>query len=232
MDADAALARIRADIAKYGQHVLLVQSGAAPRFLYTVGASERLGHELVLAGTVTLMAREAHRVIQRAAAGEDVEGFRLADVDRSWSEPMLLAVSHHYGRHDVPARQLVPEGDLWTVDVPDMSRPYHPNDVAWRWLTEPWDLPFPRNAVSVSDLDALRGSPVREAARWEEDQWECFHGEGPDLPRDQLRIVPLATLLAADPSFEPVTRLSVGAALRRDDHRSWQPWGPASPEGV
>ena len=46
------------------------------------------------------------------------------------------------------------------------------------------------------------------------------------IPKDELRMVPLGTLLAIDPSLVPVVSLAMGEGLRRDpdpDSR-WQPW--------
>jgi len=72
----------------------------------------------------------------------------------------------------------------------------------------------------------LRGERVTEAARWESDQWELFAGPGPDVTPDQVRMVPLATLLAIDATLQPVVQLDVGRALWRDDQGGdWQAWG-------
>ncbi len=48
-----ALDRIRENIAREGHHIYLVSGGAAtPRFAYTIGVSESIGVELILAGAV------------------------------------------------------------------------------------------------------------------------------------------------------------------------------------
>ena len=95
----------------------------------------------------------------------------------------------------------------------------------WRWLREPWTFPVPEDSTAVTDLAALQGEPVTEAARWEEDYWELFAGCGPDVPKDEQRVVALGTLVAADPSLAAVMNLEVGAALWRDGHSEWHPWG-------
>ena len=42
-----------------------------------------------------------------------------------------------------------------------------------------------------------------------------------------MRVVPLATLLGADPTLQPVTTLEVGQALwRESDEDEWQIWKP------
>lgn len=72
------------------------------------------------------------------------------------------------------------------------------------------------SSTAATDLAALRGDRVTEAARWEEGYWELTAGEGPNVPEDEVRIVPLGTLLAADPSLMPVVSLPVGGGLIRD----------------
>jgi len=42
---------------------------------------------------------------------------------------------------------------------------------------------------------------------------------------DDARVVPLGTLLALDPSLEPVMNLAIGEGLWRDgEHGPWNPW--------
>jgi hypothetical protein len=60
--------------------------------------------------------------------------------------------------------------------------------------------------------------------RWDEENWELFAGAGPDVSKDELRVVPLGTLVAADPSLVAVINLEVGAGLWRDDISGWHPW--------
>ena len=67
--------------------------------------------------------------------------------------------------------------------------------------------------------------------RWEEDEWEIFAGDGPDGPKDEIRVVPLGTLLGADESLVPIVKLSIGEGLLRDhDPNSyWRPWAAGPP---
>ena len=124
----------------------------------------------------------------------------------------------------------MPDAAHWTVDVPDLSQPWSPATApGWRWLFEPWTLPVQETSKIVTNLAALRGEPVTEAARWEEDEWELFAGSGPHVTYEDMRVVPLETLFGADPSLEPILSLPVGGALRpdsRDDE--WQVWGKPS----
>ena len=230
------LDRIRESIASVGHHVTLVQGGIVPRFAYTIGLSDRGdAPELVLAGTSTLSGAEVKTVLDavapRAAAPEGepivVEGvgsFALAPADPTWARRLLLGVFDFYGGRDVPVGQVVPLGDLWTVDVPDLSRPFGSEPV-WRWLEEPWPYEVPESSVTATNLDALRGHPVTEAARWEDDEWEMFHGSGPDTPEADVRFVPLATLLGFDPTLDAVARLDVGRAIQREAGGEWEAWG-------
>jgi hypothetical protein len=64
--------------------------------------------------------------------------------------------------------------------------------------------------------------------RWEEDEWELFSGPGPDIPKDELRVVPLGTLIASDSSLDRIVKLSVGTGLRREGMSEWHPWGKES----
>ena len=57
----------------------------------------------------------------------------------------------HYGVPDVPAFQLVPDLENWTLDVPDLSRPYSPHaEPVWQWLEAPWPYSVPRGSQVAS----------------------------------------------------------------------------------
>jgi hypothetical protein len=194
--------------------------------------------EVVLAGTASLSADGVFEALE--AAAERVGGAPLADgevldvpgvgaftftpVDPSWTRELLLGALDYYDRDDVPALQLVPDAALRTIDVPDLSVAFDPRrEPVWRWLVEPWDLPVPSDAVAMTDLKALRGEPVSQAARWETDYWELFSGS--DVAKEDGRAIPLATLLGFDPTLEPVMRLEVGDAIRREPPGEWETWG-------
>ena len=229
--------RIRSNIASSGHHVTLVQGGPSPRFAYTVGLSDPVGHEVILAGGISLLGDAVKQALDQAvaagrqgslAAGLIVDGvgsFRVRPVHPSWAEELLLGAFDFYDR-DVEAVQLVPEGKGRTIDVPDLSVPWSAEgEPIWRWLKEEWTYDFLPTSVAVTNLEAMRGQLISEAARWEEADWEMFAGPGPDVPHEDMRVVPLATLLGFDPSLEPVTRLEVGRALRRVPPGPWERWG-------
>ncbi|HEY8714877.1 MAG TPA: hypothetical protein VIM00_05820, partial [Candidatus Acidoferrum sp.] len=132
---------------------------------------------------------------------------------------------HFYGVKQVRAFQLRPDAAHWTNDVPDMCQPWNPVTASsWRWMHEEWTYPIPLRSVGITNLKALRGERVTEAARWEEDEWEIFAGAGPDVPKEDIRVVPLGVLLASDDSMLPVVNLAVGDALWRDAKSDWHRW--------
>lgn len=232
-----ALEDIRENIARSGLHVYVVISDVTPRFAYTIGLSESVGAELILAGAVFYMKDEVLQIIE-AIASElktaharrtfEVTGqgsFSLRQVHSTWAAEFLLGGFDYYQKRDIRALQIVPDEAHWTLDVPDMTAPWSATEEpVWRWLREPWTFPVPKDSTAVTDLAALQGKPVTEAARWEEDYWELFAGCGPDVPKDEQRVVALGTLVAADPSLAAVMNLEVGAALWRDGHSEWYPW--------
>ena len=95
----------------------------------------------------------------------------------------------------------------------------------WAWVHEPWEYPVPDRSVVATNLAALQGQRVSEVSRWEDAYWEAFAGAGAEHDRTDARMVPLATLLGADPSMAAATRLGVGQSLRRGaGDTDWSPW--------
>ena len=232
-----ALDDIRENIARSGQHIYMVLGETIPRFAYTIGLSETIGVELILAGSIFYMRDEVEKIILNTLAllkaSREVKvieiaglgSFTLRDVDGSWAKELTLGVFDYYQKKDIPALQIVPDQDHWTIDVPNMSVPWSPaQEPVWKWLREPWTYPAGKDSTAVTDLAALRGDRITEACRWEEGEWELFAGAGPDVAKDEMRVVVLGTLLAADPSLEPVVSLPVGSGLWRDEVSEWQPW--------
>src|SRR5215469_10327770 len=62
-----ALEDIRENIARSGFHVYLVMSDVNPRFAYTIGLSESVGAELILAGAIFYMKDDVLQVIKAIA---------------------------------------------------------------------------------------------------------------------------------------------------------------------
>jgi hypothetical protein len=52
-----------------------------------------------------------------------------------------------------------------------------------------------------------------------------FSGPGPDVEKEDIRIVPLGTILGIDATLKPIVNLIVGQGLWRDNKdSSWQDW--------
>lgn len=155
--------------------------------------------------------------------------FSLRKVDISWTKTLMRGALDFYQEIGIQALQVVPDAAHWTIDVPDLSQPWSATrEPAWRWLYEEWPYPVPLKSVGITNLGALRGKKVTEVMRWEEDEWELFAGAGPDIPKSEMRVVPLGVLLAADESLAPVVNLPVGSGLWRDADSEWHPWGRTS----
>jgi len=233
---------IRANIERYGHHIYVVSGGTTPRFAYTIGASESIGTELILAGAILYMKDDLVNIINELVSQmkelpgrkiSEVAGlgsFTFRDVDSSWAGELMLGAADYYQRRHVPALQIVPDKTHWTIDVPDLSVPWSATkEPVWQWLREPWIYPVPENSTATTNLAALRRGRVTEAARWEESEWEIFAGAGPDIPKDEIRVVSIGTLVAADASLLPVLALPVGGGLWRDADSDWHPWKAKRP---
>jgi len=236
-----ALDVIRANIERSGRHVYIVSGGSNPRFAYTIGLSEKLGAELVLAGAAFFTNKDVGGIVDDVAAelsargtspsnqmSFDVSGcgkLSLRQADVSWGKRLLLGALHYYNVEEIQAFQILPDEAHWTIDVPDMSRPCNSQEApVWRWQKEPWEFPVAADSIAVTDLAALRGEPITEACRWEETEWEIFAGDGTDIPKEDLRTVPLGTLLGFDKSLSPVLELPIGEGLWREPGGEWHPW--------
>jgi hypothetical protein len=240
----AALNEIRKNIAERGFHTYGVTGGGYPHYGYTIGLSESIGAELVVAGAYFYSLKEVSEVI-RGIADElrlpdgwvsqkfefgSLGVFSLRKVHESWAKSLLLGVFDFYQVDSVNAFQIVPDEAHLTIEIPDLSQPWSP-DLApsWRWLHQEWTYPVPKDSVAITNLDALRGKRTTEVMRWEEDEWEIFAGAGPDVPEEERRVVPLGVLLAADESLIPVVNLTIGTGLWRDAVSEWHTWGSAAP---
>jgi hypothetical protein len=233
--------KIGQDIIDCGYHVTVVQQHSIPRYIYTVGLTEKIGQELVLGGGAILYLNDALSLVGKVVAYfqdhnltdyfPNEHGFsKLIPVHRSWSSYLLTKANLFYEVPYAPALQLYPDPDYYTIDIPDMSRAWDANaEPAWRWLIEDWRLPIPPGSTAVTNVAALLGSKVTEAARWEEDEWELFAGAGPDVSAEEMRVVPIGTLLGVDSSLMRVIELPVGKAMWREaTELEWHDWAGAA----
>lgn len=236
---ESMLKLIEQNIIQFGYHVYVVRAGTVPRFVYTIGLSEGIGAELVLAGSIQYTADNAKSIIELArqqlemggntATGvktDDLGDFLFREVHPSWVDCMLLGAVDYYKNRRVNALQLVPDDAHMTSDVPNLSRVWNDIDEpVWQWLRKPWPYPIPPHSAATTNLAALKGARITEIVRWEEDEWEMFAGAGPDVDIADMRIVPLGSLMAIDPSLLPVVSLDVGSGLWRSaDDDSWNSW--------
>lgn len=223
-----------------GFHIYIIGDSEVPRFAYTIGLSESLGAELVLAGAIYYMAEDVNAILRgirdllitdhtnvcRVFSMDALGSFTLREAHRSWIHRLLLGALDYYKSRDIRAYQIVPDERHWTIDTPDMTREWSAAaEPVWRWLDDEWSFAVPRTSTVVTNLDALRGARITEVTRWGEDEWEMFAGSGPDVPDDEVRVVPLGCLLAADPSLTPILGLEIGKGLWRDsDDGDWNSW--------
>lgn len=270
LNQSAALTVIAKNIEKHGHHKYVISGGSLPRFVYTIGLSQSIGYELIMAGGCFYVDMEVVRIIDAALAkmlelmplgipialdepetpetsetsaiskmpaiqqiapitfSVDTLGtFSVCSVENSWCQALLLGALDYYKVSGIPALQIVPDKEHWTIDVPDLSRPFDAvEQPVWQWLKQDWQLPVPEKSIAVTNLDALRGQTLTEVARWEPDQWEMFAGAGPDVDKEDIRIVPLCVLVGNDDSLRPiVSTLGVGEAVWRDaEEQIWHPW--------
>jgi hypothetical protein len=238
LDRDQVRRQIEENIRTSGFHIYLVGGGQSPRFSYTIGLRESLGSELVLAGAIYYTGEQVYRILhevrRQLAAGasaehvlhtDDLGGFALRRAHASWTRALLLGALDYYRLSEVDAYQIVPDEDHWTIDVPDMTVERTPASAPmWRWLDEEWSYPVPKKSHVETDLDALRGARIVEAARWEDDYWEMFTTSHDQVNDDESRVVPLGCLLAVDPTLAPVLDLAVGEGLVRAAGGDWRVW--------
>ena len=150
--------------------------------------------------------------------------FSLRRAHGSWTELLLLGALDYYDTRDIDAYQIVPDDAHWTVDVPDMSRPYDPAaEPVWRWQREPWTYGVPESSHAAAFLDALRGRRITHVARHEEDYWEVQTADT-KVRKKQMRVVPLGLLIGADPSLAAAVTLKVNQGICRDDVGDREPW--------
>ncbi len=241
-----ALNDIREHIAKYGFHIYVVTGGGKLHFGYTIGLTESLGAELILPGTYFYELDEISKVVDSVVGklsapvawnAVSVEAdpwgtFDLGQVHESWARTLMLGAFDYYPGKTIKAYQIVPDQSHWTIDVPDLSRPWgQPQAPGWRWLKEEWTFPVPKDSMALTDLGVLRGKRITEVMRWEEDQWEIFSECVQDIPESERRAVPLSLLLQADESLLPAVNLRVETGFWRDkEELEWHPWGKEATE--
>lgn len=233
--------KIKSSISDFGYHIRIVDGGPSPRYAYTIGLYPKLGFEIVFAGGAYFTLDQTRSVVNQLAkllclGDEDQEKsqtvdeigiFSLRQTDESWGQKMLLGALDYFDIDRIKALQIVPGSEYWTIDVPDMRKIWNPaSHPIWQWLGVDWDFPVSSKSGAITDLDALRGHRVTEVMRWEETQWEMFASAGPDVEKENVRLVSLGTLIGYDESLKPVIDLKINSGLWRDEEvGEWHPWG-------
>lgn len=232
--------RIRANIATHGYHVTVVTGGALPRYAYTIGGKDLVGAEFIFAGGEAYSQAQVGEILQAflswatqaptwqqatIAAGA-LGHFSLVPADSSWSQRLLLGAFDYYQPAAIPVWQIVPDSPHRTLDIPDMSTAF---DVAtqpvWQWLVRSWPYPVPEASMAITHLPVLFGELAREVMRWEQAEWEIFAGPGPEVPKEEMRIVPLGVLLGLDAALARAIHLPVGKGLWREEgEQEWHEW--------
>ena len=240
-DKETAFDLIRSNIASHGRHVYVVAGdGPLPRFAYTIGVRDRIGVELVLAGASIFQANEVTHIINHIASKLQIDEaqrdknydlgslgrFSLRPTDPSWTSGLMLGALDYYKVISLQVLQIVPDDLHMTIDTPDLARHWNASEQpVWQWLYTPWTLDVPPTSKAITNMSALKGKRITEAARWETNQWELFSGAGSDVATGEARVVPLGTLLAVDATLMVVTHLDIGRAIWRDSERDdWRAW--------
>lgn len=160
-DEDAMLAKIRADIARVGWHVVLVPPDAQTAgWAHSIGLVERFGHpELVVFGAdLERIGPLLNAVAARVAAGRRLEaGTQLSGVLRDlplavrevaprWIQSFLGNAAWYAGRPDLPALQIFwpdpagrfpwdPDCDpTWREDQPQLAHARVHEALSERWI--------------------------------------------------------------------------------------------------
>jgi len=225
---------IKTNINNRDYHLTLVNGGQNPEYSYSIGLTEKFGFELIIAGGfISIEDNESifRYVYQQLQSGSTVDSkFVLSDntyylnkVDSSWCEKLMLGVYDYYNVDEITAYQIIPENR--TLDTPLMSQPIIANDPIWKWLDMDWNIEVPKKSYVITDIDSLKGKTIVELMRWEDHVWEMFSGPGPEFKEEDIRIVPLGTILGIDDTLQRTVNLAVGKGLWRDNKDSeWNDW--------
>ena len=234
-------ALIQSNIDLYGYHVTIVSSAIEPRYAYTIGLTRLLSFELVFAGGIYYLKEDILQIFSKVVKeirksegrriGKITVGslgaFTLMHVDPSWSKLMMLGAFDYYKTSDIRAFQIIPDAKHYTFDIPNLSRKFDvSSEPVWQWLIRKWDYEIPENSSVVTNIQALSGKAVTEVMRCDLNEWEMFAGAGPDVQKEDMRVVSLGTMLGIDRELLPAINLEVGKGLWRVSGDSdWNNWG-------
>lgn len=242
MNREQSLKEIKSNIDNNSFHITVVKSSENPRYAYTIGNLENFGFELILAGSENYVYKDVltifNKIVPKLNGNPDLGKlsfdvpnlgiFNLVSVDDSWNKKMILGVYDYYNINECKSYQILPEQSNQTKDIPDMSKEWNSQDIIWKWLDDNilWDFNIPRNSKVTTEVDVLFGKRITEVMRWEEDEWEGFTRNGEEVDKDDIRVVPIATLIGIDDTLKSIVNLPLEKGLWRDDENSqWNNWG-------
>ncbi|MBB3696464.1 DUF4262 domain-containing protein [Flammeovirga yaeyamensis] len=228
------------NIKKYGLHLTSVIESTEPAYIYSIGLNEKFGFEIIFAGGAYFDKEQKSQIINEIVKALDKDltnmnsvinthnfgKFKLREAKFSWSKELTLGVFDYYNSNDIKVYQLIPEEKHFTIDIPDMSKERGDNiQLAWQWLTEEWNLPIPKDSKVTTNLEVLKGDPVTEIMKWEENYWEMFSIAADDIKDENIRIVPIGVILGNDVTIENAFALSEKSGIWRDSiHSNWNIW--------
>ncbi|MDQ1805040.1 hypothetical protein RAH57_13660 [Chryseobacterium sp. CKR4-1] len=73
------------------------------------------------------------------------------------------------------------------------------------------DAAHSMTAAEYNNMNLLK--KISEITRWEDNEWEGFTQNVDDVDKDNLRVIPIATLLGIDSSLEPILKLGIEEGL-------------------
>lgn len=227
---------IRRNIQSHGHHIYDVRGGPLPPWSYSIGLSERIGFEVILAGGLYFDESERltildgcieHLIKQVSSEYENSLGrFCLHLISESWPDELFLGAIDYYGCRP-KFMQIYPGEDSLTMDVPRLFGSWSVEDFpVWKWLEEDWNYSIPPKSIALTDTDILGGHAKAEVAcRFGKEYWEIYSRQPEEIEDQYKRFSPLGTILALYPDIEAATRLRSGHAIERFQNQSdWRPW--------
>jgi Domain of unknown function (DUF4262) len=229
-------------IAREGWRSFTVLGAPVPTWRYTVGLTELGLPEVLIAGTAAYGDAALDRVLRAVAVGlrsgdiaPDAQGLGAGDIEfglvaahAAWVQRLVLRATKHYAARSVKVVQVVP-ATPW-VDVPRTSVPFDPVcEPVWRWLEEDWTYACDEQTRVLVDIAALRGRPIVEVLHEREPDettsWTMRVAEADASAESPMRMAPLGTLLALDPTLAATLDLEAGEfATRNSEASGWRAW--------
>ncbi len=241
MNRSILIEKIRSNINSSGFHISAVNQDLTPRFAYTIGLFEILGFELIYAGGMNFLLDDINVIINSIGSSllskknnsknefiiNKYGLFNLTEVHQSWSKNMLLGAHDYYNVTTIPCFQINPISNNKSLDTPTMNIIYDEKEqTIWSWMTRDFNWNVPKLSKCIINNDILFGAKALEIMRWEEDEWEVFTSNSQTINEEDMRIIPLTTLIGIDITLMRILELEVGKGLIRElPTNEWENWG-------